>query len=183
MMLSKGLNNMNMVFIPEYSIKTLNIHYKEEDESLSALARTGREYSERDNFGNLTALDREILLFSTRALIQEGLKIDSSVYVNSNDHLYKEFTDYNYTELYNILLKSLYNGSYMIDDKNKPYRFKEVNNTLFVILNDGFGNYILSKDTDVRKQVFKDIIDYMLESYGDKEIFKNPFIKLFVKKL
>jgi len=88
-------------------------------------------------------------------------------------------------KLYIDLLNNLNNGTILVSDTNvvnKPtYSFKQHDNTLFVVLHNGFSNFAVT-GKEVNKDIFiRDLIDKMFEIFGEYDAVTHSITEKYVR--
>jgi len=194
---------IDIVFIPDYILTTLEANKI----TLSSIDSLARSYSDTkdhrimDNFkesiSNKLSVTDLTDIVTTNNIVYKALfnmnryKKDghtSDFLLNACDYAVMDKSSYSYNlnkeelEVLNILIDPNKEIDTIIvsGDKNEIYSTVVTDNTLFVVLHEGFGNVLIRNDYD-KSTVLKGLIDYTIKSFSYERIKYTNILKQFIR--
>jgi len=181
----------SMVFIPDYVY-----------DSLVGYGISLEEIANVDRPGVNVLVDKILKLLSVNDLSELELvnqlmynvlyktKLSDVIYSGGyNDvirHIYN--ITYNSDEDYNKIINLYYNkkisdDDVLMSDNNKIYTVKHERNVVFVIIHDGFTNFIVNNNKEISDVLSKRLLDYCVKGLGKDNFDKSYLVKLAIKNI
>lgn len=77
--------------------------------------------------------------------------------------------------------KEMSDDSILMSDNNKCYTVKYERNTVFIIIHDGFTNFIINNNKEISKVLSKRLLDYCVKGLGKDNFDKSNLVDLAIK--
>jgi len=194
---------VDMVFIPDYILTTLQANKI----TLSSIDSLARSYSEtkdsrivdgfKDSLSNKLSISDLTDILTTNNIVYKALfnmnkyRLDGSTtdfLFNACDYAIMDKSSYKWNlnkeelEVLNIFISDTKEIDSIIvsGDKNEIYSTVITDNTIFVVLHEGFGNILIRNDYD-KSDILKGLIDYTIKSFSYERIKNTLMFKQFIR--
>lgn len=171
------MNEVNVVYVPWYvksSLDAMKIdmsklvtdinNYEHKESSLNKLAS-----DDLNDFIYINHLMLNTVFVNTiKDKSEFKYSIDEKVCFS-----HKKDIDNSYIDIINTLSKQD-----MLE--SKPFNMMYDKNTVFIILNEGFSNFIKFNDIDKRKTLLKDLVNFMFKHFNKEIVIKSSYFKYFL---
>ena len=193
-------NNLSVVFIPDYVVKTLKSKNMELIDLETSLITNGSNTNSWLN-NNLSKMDIKDWISVNRMLVSKLLP-RQKLFGLSEPMNYKNSRSFNSileTDIRNSVglvedvvnmneLLSLYsnedidiNTIILSNNHNElPYKLVQGNDTVFVIISEGFMNFIVYDIKPFKETFVSSVVDYSFKSFGERRTVGSPMFMDYI---
>lgn len=192
-------DEVGVVFIPDYTVTAL----KASGLTLEAMNKLVIASNAKDSdgqrladlLGGISLTDIEDTILVNRILINILFKIsypeitslalglihglEIAMYSKKNTYVISDDKKYDLLNIY--FNKNIDNDSILVsEDKNEVFTLVNTGDTLFVVLHDGFTNFIVNNDTEVQAEFLNSLMDYMFTKLGRERVYNSELFSKFI---
>lgn len=202
---SIAYNEIGVIFIPDYVLLALEankVSLKDIDSGI-LYSHDGDFANDKfkllaDNLKNVSATDLEDIININNILLRVLLNTGYGVLDSNINTLINVVSDLQYDKenTYEIDAKKKYDllniyfnkdipndDILMSEDKNKVFTSVATDNNLFIVLHDGFTNFIVNNDRDVKKKFLNRLMDYMFTKLEKRRVYNSKIFSKFIATL
>lgn len=182
----RDLNNFEIVCIPDYLVKTLKSNNITLDDLDSKCNTSEDNIVYYENLLLNTISLRDLMdLISSNTFFDNIIINKMSIYFSQP--LHRLLDKLHYSNAMPSLKDSLNsfislfsnNNTIIMSEYNKLYEYYVTQNTLFIIVHEGFTNFTLYSDADFKNFFIDELLVKLISTYGEKRVYANETFKQF----